>query len=107
MQITDKVRENEGEHQKLALKVIDDEGVIFISEPQFSVDKIVEEGTSFMFTVSDSVAPIMKLASYDPVAIGMPSLSRSSTVLSGGWVGPPCAQFCCLRIRRVNVRKGD
>lgn len=57
---------------ELAFKAIDDSGVIFIGEPQFNVDEVVEEGRPFTFTVSGPVAPIMKLTSYDPVSIEMP-----------------------------------
>lgn len=55
-----------------AFKAIDDEGIIFISQPHFNVDKPLEEGKPFAFTVSGAVAPGMKLASYEPVEIEMP-----------------------------------
>ncbi len=55
-----------------ALKTIDDDGIIFISEPQFNVDKLLEEGKPFTFTASGNVAPLMKLTDYSPVAIEMP-----------------------------------
>lgn len=51
---------------------IDDADVIFIDEPQFNVDTILEEGKPFTFTVSGVVAPEMTLSSYDPVQIKMP-----------------------------------
>lgn len=57
---------------QLAFGVIDNEDIIFISEPHFNVAAVVEEGKPFTFTVSGSVAPTMKLTSYDPVAIEMP-----------------------------------
>lgn len=55
-----------------ALAAIDDSGYIFLTEPTFNVDEMVEEGKPFAFTVSGEVAPEMKLTSYDPVAIEMP-----------------------------------
>ena len=55
-----------------AFPVIDSTGVIFLDEPSFNVDEVLEEGTSFTFTVSGPVAPIMQLSSYDPVSIDMP-----------------------------------
>lgn len=57
---------------ELAFKAIDDADVIFISEPEFNVDTTVEEGMPFTFTVSGEVAPVMRLSSYEPVAIEMP-----------------------------------
>lgn len=51
---------------------IDSTDVIFLDEPQFNVTDIPEEGAPFTFTVSGPVAPLMKLSSYDPVAIEMP-----------------------------------
>lgn len=57
---------------EMAFKAIDEADVIFINEPQFNVDTDVEEGKPFTFTVSGPVAPMMKLSSYDPVAIEMP-----------------------------------
>ncbi len=55
-----------------ALAAIDDSGYIFLTEPTFNVDEMVEEGKPFAFTVSGEVAPEMKLTSYDPVSIEMP-----------------------------------
>ena len=55
-----------------ALKAIDDADVVFIDEPQFNIEDQVEEGKPFTFTVSGSVAPVMKLTSYEPVSIEMP-----------------------------------
>lgn len=55
-----------------ALAAIDDSGYIFLNEPTFNVDEMVEEGKPFSFTVSGEVAPEMKLTSYDPVSIEMP-----------------------------------
>lgn len=55
-----------------ALQTIDDSGVIFLDEPTFNVDEMVEIGQPFTFTVSGMVAPVMKLTSYDPVSIEMP-----------------------------------
>lgn len=57
---------------ELAFKALDDADVLFISEPQFNVDGMLEEGKPFEFTASGTVAPAMKLASYDPVSIEMP-----------------------------------
>lgn len=57
---------------ELAFKVIDDRGIVFISQPHFNVDEPVEEGKPFTFTASGPVAPAMELTSYDPVAIEMP-----------------------------------
>ena len=54
-------------------KAIDAEGIIFLNEPDFNVDDMLEEGQSFSFTVSGTVSPVMKLSSYEPVAIEMPS----------------------------------
>lgn len=51
---------------------IDEADVIFLDEPQFNVDVMPEEGKAFSFTVSGTVAPEMKLTSYDPVQITMP-----------------------------------
>ena len=56
----------------LAFAAIDAAGVIYIDEPQFNVDESVVLGKPFTFTVSGKVAPVMKLTSYDPVAIEMP-----------------------------------
>ncbi len=62
---------------ELAFKAIDDADVVFIGgngddDPQFNVEEQVEEGKPFTFTVSGTVAPVMKLTSYDPVSIEMP-----------------------------------
>lgn len=54
-------------------KAIDEAGVIFIEEPDFNVDAMLEEGKPFTFSVSGVVAPLMTLSSYDAVAIEMPS----------------------------------
>lgn len=54
-------------------KAIDAEGIIFIDEPDFNVDAMLEEGQPFSFTVSGLVAPNMTLSSYEPVSITMPS----------------------------------
>lgn len=54
-------------------KAIDDSGVIFIDEPEFNVEDMLEEGKPFTFTVSGLVAPLMSLSSYEPVSIEMPS----------------------------------
>ena len=56
----------------LAMSAIDGADVIYIDEPNFNVDETVELGKPFSFTVSGKVAPVMKLTSYDPVAIEMP-----------------------------------
>lgn len=56
----------------LAMAAIDGADVIYIDEPKFNVDVTVEPGKPFSFTVSGKVAPVMKLTSYDPVAIEMP-----------------------------------
>lgn len=56
----------------LAMAAIDGADVIYIDEPKFNVDETVEPGKPFSFTVSGKVAPVMKLTSYDPVAIEMP-----------------------------------
>ncbi len=55
-----------------AFEAIDSADVIFIDEPQFNVDAMLEEGKPFSFTVSGTVAPVMELSSYDPVQIEMP-----------------------------------
>lgn len=57
---------------EFALKALDDSGVIFLDEPTFNVEEMVEEGNPFTFTVSGTVAPQMKLTDYSPVAIDMP-----------------------------------
>lgn len=54
-------------------KAIDEADVIFIEEPEFNVDGMLEEGQPFTFTVSGLVAPVMSLSSFDAVAIEMPS----------------------------------
>ena len=56
-----------------AFEAIDNSDVIFIEEPTFNVDAALEEGKPFSFTVSGVVAPLMKLSSYEPVNIEMPS----------------------------------
>ena len=56
----------------LAMAAIDGADVIYIDEPKFNVDETVEPDKPFSFTVSGKVAPVMKLTSYDPVAIEMP-----------------------------------
>lgn len=56
----------------LAMAAIDGADVIYIDEPKFNVGETVEPGKPFSFTVSGKVAPVMKLTSYDPVAIEMP-----------------------------------
>lgn len=55
-----------------AFAAIDGADVIFIDEPQFNVDTMLEEGKPFSFTVSGAVAPEMELSSYEPVTIAMP-----------------------------------
>lgn len=55
-----------------ALAAIDDSGFIFLDQPTFNVDDMIEEGQPFTFTVSGEVAPEMKLTSYEPVSIEMP-----------------------------------
>ena len=78
MQVKDIVREDDGDSQELVLTLvasaedIDGADVIYIDEPKFNVDETVEPGKPFSFTVSGKVAPVMKLTSYDPVAIEMP-----------------------------------
>lgn len=57
---------------EFAIPAIDESGVIFISEPTFNVDAMVEEGKPFTFTVSGAVAPEMSLTGYGPVSIEMP-----------------------------------
>ena len=57
---------------EFAFKAIDDEGVLFIGDPQFNVAEMLEEGKPFSFDVSGPVAPSMHLASYEPVSIVMP-----------------------------------
>lgn len=57
---------------EVAVPAIDEEGVIFIEEPDFNIDGLIEEGKPFTFTVSGAVAPVMKLTDYGPVAIEMP-----------------------------------
>ncbi len=55
-----------------AFAAIDSADIIFINEPQFNVDAMLEEGKPFTFTVSGAVAPEMQLSSYDPVQITLP-----------------------------------
>lgn len=55
-----------------AFAAIDEADIIFIDEPQFNVDAMLEEGKPFTFTVSGAIAPAMELSSYDPVQIKMP-----------------------------------
>ncbi len=57
---------------EMAVPAIDQSGTIFIEEPDFNVDKTLEEGKPFTFTVSGPVAPMMKLTDYSPVSIEMP-----------------------------------
>ena len=57
---------------ELGFKAIDEEGVLYIAEPQFNVEDMIEEGKPFTFTVSGLVAPDLPLANYDPVDIEMP-----------------------------------
>lgn len=57
---------------ELAFNAIDEADIVFISEPQFNVDGVLEEGAPFSFTAQGAVAPSMKLTSYDPVSIEMP-----------------------------------
>ncbi len=57
---------------ELAFKVIDDDDVIFLSDPEFNVDGIMEDHKPYQFQVSGMVAPTMKLTSYEPVTIEMP-----------------------------------
>lgn len=57
---------------ELAVAKIDEADIIFIDEPQFNVDGMLEEGKPFSFSVSGKVAPVMKLTSYAPVQIEMP-----------------------------------
>ncbi len=62
---------------ELAFKTIDNEGIVFIDEPEFNVENTVEEGKPFTFSVSGEVAPIMHLTNYDPVSIEMPPETAS------------------------------
>lgn len=57
---------------EFAFKAIDDEGILFIGDPQFNVAEMLEEGKPFSFDVSGPVAPSMHLTSYEPVSIVMP-----------------------------------
>lgn len=57
---------------ELAAKQIDDADIIFLEEPQFNVDTMLEEGKPFVFTVSGPVAPTMKMTNFDPIHIEMP-----------------------------------
>lgn len=57
---------------EIAVAQIDEADIIFIDEPQFNVDGMLEEGKPFSFTVSGKVAPVMKLTSYESVQIEMP-----------------------------------
>lgn len=66
----------------LAMAAIDGADVIYIDEPKFNVDETVEQGKPFSFTVSGKVAPIMKLTSYDPVAIEMPPEEATEAEIS-------------------------
>lgn len=56
----------------LAIPAIDDADIIFLEDPQFNVDGMIEEGKPFTFSVSGPVAPEMKLTDYGPVHIEMP-----------------------------------
>ncbi|MDO4182049.1 MAG: trigger factor [Coriobacteriia bacterium] len=53
-------------------EVVDNEGVIYLSEPEFNVEVQPEDGKPFQFTVSGVVKPELELTSYDPVTIEMP-----------------------------------
>lgn len=57
---------------EVAIPTIDESGTIFIAEPEFHVEKTLEEGKPFTFTVSGPVAPVIKLTDYGPVSIEMP-----------------------------------
>lgn len=57
---------------EMAFNAIDAADVLFIDEPQFNVDGMLEEGKPFSFTVKGVIAPTMKLASCGPVSIEMP-----------------------------------
>lgn len=56
----------------LAFGVVDDADVVFISDPEFNVDGIMEDHKPYTFTISGKVPPEIKLSSYDPVSIEMP-----------------------------------
>ena len=55
-----------------AAALLDDADIIFLEEPHFHVDEMLEEGKPFTFTVSGPVPPEMRLTSYEPVQIEMP-----------------------------------
>lgn len=57
---------------EFAIKEIDDADIIFLGEPHFDVDNMLEEGKPFTFSASGTVAPEMRLTSYQPVSIEMP-----------------------------------
>lgn len=52
---------------------IDKEDVIFIGDPDFDDSGIVADGESYTFSVTGDVKPGVKLSSFDPVEIKMPS----------------------------------
>ncbi len=52
--------------------ILDDADVLFISQPQFNLEKAPEENHPFTFTVSAHVPPLMELEDYGPVEIQMP-----------------------------------
>ena len=62
-----------------AAAAIDDADIIFLEEPQFNVDTMLEEGKPFVFSVSGPVPPEMKLTSYEPVHIEMPPEKATET----------------------------
>lgn len=57
---------------ELAFNAIDEADIVFITEPQFNVDGVLEEGAPFSFTAQGAIAPTMKLTEYGPVSIEMP-----------------------------------
>ena len=56
----------------VGFKTIDDADIVFINEPEFNVDEIMEDGKPYIFTVSGQVPPMVELTSYEPVSIEMP-----------------------------------
>ena len=52
---------------------IDEQDIIFISEPEFDENDLVADGEDYEFTMFGDIKPSVELDSYDPVEIKMPS----------------------------------
>lgn len=57
---------------ELGFAAIDDNDVLFISDPEFNVPEQPADHHPFTFTVSGDCAPTVQLSSIDPVTIDMP-----------------------------------